>query len=188
MKNKSLSDNLIYHRKLKGYTQEILSEKTRVGVRTIQRIEKGEVQPHLQTIKLLAEGLEVNVDDLIILENPKDGTLERKWLFLFHVIPFLGFVIPLGNILLPLIIWAAKSKDHQSYDHHGRAVINFQASIFLYLIFSLLLFFAFPGYNYFLSAAILLYGVIASIVNIFMSINSNRCRYPLSIPFLKIIN
>ena len=70
MKNQSISENLIYQRKLKGYTQEDLSEKTSVGVRTIQRIEKGDVQPHLQTIKLLAIGLEINVDDLIILENP----------------------------------------------------------------------------------------------------------------------
>ena len=65
MKNKSLSENLVYQRKLKGYTQESLSDKTNVGIRTIQRIEKGEVDPHMQTIKLLAEGLEIKVEDLI---------------------------------------------------------------------------------------------------------------------------
>ena len=54
MKRQTLKENLLYHRKLKGYTQEELSEKTTVGVRTIQRIEKGDVQPHLQTVKLLA--------------------------------------------------------------------------------------------------------------------------------------
>ena len=50
MKQPTLSENLLYQRKLKGYTQDELAEKTRVGLRTIQRIEKGEVQPHLQTI------------------------------------------------------------------------------------------------------------------------------------------
>ncbi|WP_223033046.1 helix-turn-helix domain-containing protein [Hanstruepera marina] len=61
MKKQSLKDNLLYQRKLKGLTQDELAEKTTVGVRTIQRIEKGEVQPHLQTIKLLAVGLDVEV-------------------------------------------------------------------------------------------------------------------------------
>ncbi len=50
MKNQSLSENLIYQRKLKGLTQEELSDQTTVAVRTIQRIEKGDVQPHLQTV------------------------------------------------------------------------------------------------------------------------------------------
>lgn len=52
MKNQSIGKKLVYQRKLKGYTQENLSEKTQVTIRTIQRIEKGEVNPHLQTIKL----------------------------------------------------------------------------------------------------------------------------------------
>jgi len=186
MKTKSLSENLIYQRKLKGYTQEILSEKSNVGVRTIQRIEKGEVEPHLQTIKLLAEALEINVDELIILENPNEEITERKWLFILHSVPFLGFIIPFANVFAPLIIWAVKSKDNKVYDNHGKAVINFHFTINLLLLVSLLLFFPFPGYNYFGSAAIVLYGIIVSIVNIFKSINTNTYYYPLSIPFLKI--
>lgn len=186
MKNKSLSENLIYQRKLKGFTQESLSDKTNVGIRTIQRIEKGEVDPHMQTIKLLAEGLEIKVEDLIILDNPHEKEVERKWLFLFHLLPFIGFIIPFANLFIPLILWAVKSKDHPSYDNHARAVINFHASITLYLLISLLLFFAFPGYNYFLTIGIVLYSIVMCIYNIFKSMNSGRCYYPLSITFLKI--
>ncbi|MEJ1223666.1 helix-turn-helix domain-containing protein [Sediminicola sp. 1XM1-17] len=54
METRSIGSNLIYQRKLKGYSQEELSEKTQVTIRTIQRIEKGDVNPHLQTVKLLA--------------------------------------------------------------------------------------------------------------------------------------
>ena len=43
METKSIGSNLIYQRKLKGYSQEELSEKTQVTIRTIQRIEKGDV-------------------------------------------------------------------------------------------------------------------------------------------------
>ena len=92
MKNQSISENLIYQRKLKGYSQEDLAEKTSVDVRTIQRIEKGEVQPHLQTVKLLAVGIDINVDNLIVLENPKEETIQRKWMLLLHALPFFGFI------------------------------------------------------------------------------------------------
>ena len=71
METQSISKNLVYQRKLKGYTQEELSEKTQVTVRTIQRIEKGEVTPHLQTVKLLATALHIEVEDLIPLEMDK---------------------------------------------------------------------------------------------------------------------
>ena len=40
MKQQTIKENLLYQRKLKGLTQDQLSEKTTVGVRTIQRIEK----------------------------------------------------------------------------------------------------------------------------------------------------
>ena len=100
MKQQSIRENLLYHRKLKGFTQDQLSEKTTVGVRTIQRIEKGDVQPHLQTVKLLAVGLDIEVDDLIPLDNPKEEVIERKWMLLLHAIPFLGLIIPFGNLSL----------------------------------------------------------------------------------------
>ncbi len=185
MKKKSLSENLIYHRKLQGYSQESLSDKTSVGVRTIQRIEKGEVQPHLQTIKLLAEGLNLAIEDLMIIENPNEEEVQNGWLFLFHFIPFVGFIIPLGNIILPLILWITKAKDNKIYDSHGRAILNFHITLSLFILISLLLFFVFPGYNYFATIALALYGIIMSIFNIFYAINSHQCKYPLSIIFLK---
>lgn len=36
METQSIAKNLVYRRKLKGYTQEELSEKTQVTIRTIQ--------------------------------------------------------------------------------------------------------------------------------------------------------
>ena len=185
MKQQTLKDNLVYQRKLKGLTQEELADKTTVGVRTIQRIEKGEVQPHLQTIKLLAVGLDVEVDDLIVLDNPKEETIKRKWMLLMHGSPFFGLIIPFANVLFPLFIWISKAEDNKMYDSHGRAVINFHSTINLLLIISLVLFFPLPGYNFFLTGAIILLGVIFSIKNLMSALDSGTCYYPLSIPFLK---
>ena len=185
MKKQSISENLLYQRKLKGYTQEDLSEKTSVGVRTIQRIEKGEVQPHLQTIKLLAVGLDVNLEDLIVIENPKEETIQRKWMLLLHGLPFFGLIIPFANVMFPLFVWIHKAEDNKIYDEHGRAVVNFHFTISLLLIISLLAFFPFPGINFFGTAVVYLYGIVVSIVNIFKALGSGDCKYPLSIPFFK---
>ena len=118
-KNK-LAENLVYQRKLKGLTQKDLSDRTNVTVRTIQRIEKGETDPHLQTIKLLAAALEVEVDELMVLEDPKEENIQKKWLLLIHATPFIGFVIPLANIFIPLFLWIHKRDDNRIYREHGR--------------------------------------------------------------------
>jgi uncharacterized Tic20 family protein len=185
MKSKTLSENLVYQRKLKGYTQEDLSDKTTVGVRTIQRIEKGDVQPHMQTVKLLAVGLDVEVDELLVLDNPNEEVVQRKWMLLLHGTPFVGLIIPFANVLIPLFIWISKADDNKIYDAHGRAVINFHCTINVLLIISLLLFFPFPGINFFGTGAVFLFGIIMSIKNIMSALSSQTCYYPLSIPFLK---
>lgn len=185
MENNTLGKRLKYQRSLKGYTQEQLSDASSIGIRTIQRIEKEEVTPHLQTVKLLAVGLNVDIDDLMIIDNPNEETIQRKWMLLLHGIPFLGFIIPFGSILFPVFLWIHKSDDNTIYDTHGRAIINFHSSILLYLVISLILFFPFPGYNFFLTGAIILFSIITTVLNIMSALDKGICNYPLSISFLK---
>ncbi|KAI9432565.1 hypothetical protein F5148DRAFT_1295705 [Russula earlei] len=44
-------------RAAKGYTQQELADLTHISLRSVQRIENGEVQPRLYTIRVLAEHL-----------------------------------------------------------------------------------------------------------------------------------
>lgn len=185
MKSQSINETLLFQRKLKGLTQSELSDQSGIAIRTIQRIEKGEAQPHMQTIKLLAEALNVSIDELVVLENPKEESIKRKWMLLIHASPFSGFIIPLANVLFPLFTWMGKAEDNPIYDKHGREVVNFYSSLNLYLILSLLLFFIIPGYNYFITAAIILFGIIVGIRNIFSSLSDGSCYYPISLPFMK---
>lgn len=185
MENKTLGKRLKYQRTLKGFTQEELSEASTVGIRTIQRIEKEEVAPHLQTVKLLAEGLQIELEDLIVTDNPNEEAIQRKWMLLLHATPFLGLIIPFGIILFPLFLWIHKANDNTVYDAHGRAVVNFHCSIALYFILSFVLFFVFPGYNFFVTGAVVLFGIIVTVLNIMSALSSGTCKYPLSISFLK---
>lgn len=186
MENQTLGKRLKYYRTLKGYSQEELALLSSVGTRTIQRIEKDEVQPHLQTIKLLAESLEIGINDLKIIDNPNHETIQKKWLLLLHSSSLLGLIIPFANILFPLFLWIHKEKDNPIYNKHGRAVINFQCSLTLYLVISLLLFFPFPGYNFFLTGIIFLFGIITNLYNIKKALDTETYYYPLSIKFLKL--
>ncbi len=185
MESNSVGKNLVYHRKLKGYTQEQLSESTTVTVRTIQRIEKGDVNPHLQTVKLLATALEIEVDDLLVLENPKAENIQKKWLLLLHSVPFLGFILPLANILLPLFLWIHKREDNEIYDIHGRKVINFQISMSLLYIFSLVALVTIEKWGFLLFIIVIPFSVLMMLINIITVTNSQKSYYPLAFPFLR---
>lgn len=180
----SIAKNLVYQRKLKGYTQEELSEKTQVTIRTIQRIEKGDVNPHLQTIKLLAAALNIEVEDLLVLENPKEETILKKWLILLHCTPFLGFMIPFANILFPLFLWIHKREDNKIYDVHGAKIINFQITMSIMYLFSFVALLTIEKWGFFLFISVIPFSVIVMIFNTIKSINTQKCYFPLSIPFI----
>lgn len=61
---------------------------------------------------------------------------DRTWGILVHAAAFVGFVIPFGNILAPLIIWAIKKDGSQFVDDNGKQAINFQITwtVLLFLV------------------------------------------------------
>jgi transcriptional regulator with XRE-family HTH domain len=63
MKQPDLGKTIAELRKAKGYTQDELVEKCKLNVRTLQRIESGEVSPRSYTIKLIFTALEYTVDN-----------------------------------------------------------------------------------------------------------------------------
>jgi transcriptional regulator with XRE-family HTH domain len=52
-------------------TQQQLADKSGVGITTIVRIERNQVEPHARTIRKLAEALEVEPREL--LKGEEDG-------------------------------------------------------------------------------------------------------------------
>jgi transcriptional regulator with XRE-family HTH domain len=68
MKQPELGRKISELRKAKGLTQEELVEKCNIGVRTIQRIEAGEVTPRIYTVKTIFAALDYDLS-----KNSKDG-------------------------------------------------------------------------------------------------------------------
>ncbi len=51
-----------------------------------------------------------------------------------HLSTFSRFIIPFGNFIGPIVLWAANKNKSEFVDKHGKQAINFQMSIFLYAI------------------------------------------------------
>ncbi len=184
MKSTDFAEQVAYQRKLKGLSQEQLANKTKVTVRTIQRIEKAEVTPHLRTVKLLAAALDVEVDDLLQLDDPREETIQIKWLLLLHASPFIGFVLPFLNILCPLFLWIHKREDNPLYDLHGRAVINFQITMTLMLVLGFIALLSIRGLGFLFFIAVIPIAALLMLANIVAVLKGRTYFYP-AISFLK---
>ncbi len=186
MNSQSIAERLKYHRKINGLTQEELSEKTNVTVRTIQRIENSDVTPHLKTVKLLAIALDIEVDDLLPLSKPEEDSNKKKWLLILHATPLLGLFLPPCNVLIPLFLWLHKKDENPAYNEHGIKVINFQitAIILAFLSFVSLVTIEGWGFFIFISTVPILIGIV--LFNIIYVLRKEKCNYLFSIPFLRI--
>jgi transcriptional regulator with XRE-family HTH domain len=71
--SKSFAVILRKHRKSKGVTQETLAEKADIASKMVSLIERGEINPTLNLMDSLAQGLDVPLNQLI-----KEAEILRK--------------------------------------------------------------------------------------------------------------
>jgi len=169
-------------RVLKGLTQEDLAEKTHLSVRTIQRIENGDVDPRTYTLQLLAEALGVELEEFTKEKieqklSVKDQNKVMQWLALLHLSGIFVMFIP------PLIIWIWKKEELKEYEDHFKVVMNFQISMLIYIMASLFLVLIVVGI-----ILLPLIGIFATAVVIYNSvkvINGEAYHYPFTIKILR---
>ena len=123
MDKTTVAKKIIHFRKLKGITQEALADVSGLNIRTIQRIESGEVDPRLFTLKSIADALEVKLEELL----PEPTQHELNQLAILHITPLGFFVLPvIGNVLFPFIFWMLKREELNNIDRHGKDILNGQ--------------------------------------------------------------
>lgn len=176
-------------RKKKGLSQEELADRAKVNLRTIQRIENDQNQPHGKTMQLICEVLEVNVEDILDYGKRED----RKYLSYFHLSVLAFMAIPTANIFLPLALWLTKKDEIIGLKQLGKNVLNFQI-IWTILTFPLLSAFAFFRiFDHPFAIGIILVWVLLNLLNmifpIVLAIRVKRGKssysYPTLIPFIK---
>ena len=108
---------------------------------------------------------------------------ERTWGMLCHLSVLAGFIIPFATIIAPLVIWLIKKDEMPFVDDQGKESLNFQITMLIGFIISLILMFVFIGF--FLMVALALFDLIMVIVAAMKANEGVRYRYPYSLRFLK---
>ena len=169
-------------RKQKGMSQEELSDLSKINLRTLQRIEKDEYQPSGNTLQL-------NIEEITSYGKEEDNS----YLMFLHLSIISALIIPLGNMVLPLILWLNKRRNIINVDIQGRNILNFQI-LFTIVNFVLLVIGVYGKishaynadfflYNYFILIAVnFIYAVYVAV-----KINQNEIKkyYPNLIIFIK---
>lgn len=165
---------------LKGLTQEELADQTGLSVRTIQRIESGDVDPRTYTLTALAEALEVDLEVFTSkkIDSPKSFSQDPyNWVILMHFSGLMIFILP------PLLIWLFKKDELAEYEQHFKDIMNFQISIFIYLMASTVLLIVLIGLPLLIFLG--LFSTIVIVLNTIKVMNRQPYRYPWTIQILK---
>ena len=108
---------------------------------------------------------------------------ENMWAMFCHLSALIGFVIPFGNIIGPLIIWTLKKDEYPHVNDQGKEAINFQISVTIYILISVILIFVAIGIP-----LLIIIGIFSLIMTVIAAVNANdgnKYRYPFTIQFIK---
>lgn len=110
--------------------------------------------------------------------------VDNQLLVITHLSQMLTYVTGFGGLLVPLIIWLTQKDKVEQMDEHGKAIVNFQLSMIIYVIICipliLLLGLGILGF--------IVIGVISFVFPIINAIKANNGEmpsYPLSIKFIQ---
>ena len=109
---------------------------------------------------------------------------DNQLLVLTHLSQLLDYVTGIGGFIVPLILWLTKKDDIEGMDLHGKAILNFRISIFIYLILCIPLVLLL-GLGIIGIIAIAVIAFIFPIINAIKANNGQAPKYPFSIPFIK---
>jgi hypothetical protein len=116
-------------------------------------------------------------------ENKVLSETERNWAMLCHLSAFAGFFFPFGGVIGPLICWLTRRDESSWVNINGKASLNFQLSMLLYMVLAVPLCFIIIGIP-----LIMLLGTLKVICVIIASVKAPKgelFRYPLVIPFIQ---
>ena len=117
---------------------------------------------------------------------------ERTWGMLCHLLALLGYVlVPLGNIIGPLVVWLLKREESAFVDQQGKASLNFQISLCIYFIIGemicavLALIIIGLLLGILLAVGIYIFGVVMVIIASVKASSGEPFQYPLALPLLR---
>ena len=108
----------------------------------------------------------------------------RMWAMICHLAGLAGIILPAsGNIVAPLIIWQIKKDNNPFIDEQGKEAVNFQISMSIYLIASIILSFMCIGVPLIIATIIVFF--VFTLIAAVKANNGYHYRYPLTMRFIK---
>ena len=109
---------------------------------------------------------------------------DRQLLVLTHLSQLLDFVTGIGGFIVPLILWLTKKDEILDMDVHGKAILNFRISMFIYILICIPLILLL-GLGILGIIAIGFFYLIFPIINAIKASNNEAPSYPFTIQFIK---
>lgn len=200
MNHQNLAIKIKELRTRKGFSQEQLSEESKLSLRTIQRIENAESIPRGDTLMKLTQALGVTPDDLLEWTDIED----KGYLTLLNLSAISILIHPLLGIIIPLVMWILKREKIKLVDDTGKQLISFQITwaMMFYVVIIIASKGRFMPFNFnmldsffdlitsfskigLLILFLYLYNIVSIVLNIRKSQKGLKSKYLPAIPFLK---
>ena len=100
----------------------------------------------------------------------------RKWALIAHLSGFLGCLIPFGSLIGPLLVWQLKKDQDVFIDDQGKEAMNYQISVAIAALISVLLMVIVIGFL--LIWVVIIGAVILMIIAAIKANEGKAYRYP----------
>ncbi len=107
---------------------------------------------------------------------------DKDFGLLVYAASFIGYFIPFGSVLGPLILWLMKREESAFVDKCGRSCLNFKLSLMIYVLISGVL--AFLGIGFLLLIILGVVDFICTVLGMVKASSGQVYHYPLTIKFL----
>ncbi len=164
-------------RKAKSLTQNELALASKLNIRSIQRLERGDVVARAYTLKAIAKALDVDINEFIDMDTPIQKDYSKFWIAALHV----SSIMPI--VLIGFLIWIFKRDEIPDFDKHAKAVLNFQISFCIYLFAASMLIFVVIGFLVLPIMGVFITAI--SIINAIKASMDQDFKYPFCIEFIK---
>lgn len=115
--------------------------------------------------------------------NQTAANSDKTLAMLCHLGALGGFLIPFGNVIVPLVIWLVKKDQSVLVAEHGKESLNFQISMLIYFVISLVLTLILIGFL--LMLALVVFDIVMIIIATIKVNDGQSFRYPLCIRLIK---
>ena len=108
---------------------------------------------------------------------------ERNWAMFCHLSALAGFFFPFGGIIGPLVCWLSRKDESTWVNENGKASMNFQISMLLYIVLAIPLCFILIGFL--ILMVIFTLKIVCIIIASVKASKGEEFKYPLAIPFIQ---